>query len=223
MVADVVDEVFVYLHEVGFHLGPQPQARSPVAKVIERQARTAGMHGLDGLAQLGHVGDTFVLGNLQHQHARTHPKAAYGFAQRLGAQQRNPVHQGIGADVDEQTPRRLVLAPLLQGGEHTQQLKVLQDALAPGQVQQHIGGMKRGVLRPADEGLVRIDAALAQVGQGLKNAVQRAVAHQPRQRARAMAYCGRQQCQHGLQSTALDVVHGVGWVPEQVPEDTQRV
>ena len=57
----------------------------------------------------------------------------------------------------------------------------------PGQLQQFVGGVQGGVLGPPDQRLMRVDLALAQVGQGLEHAVQPALAHQARQRAGAPA------------------------------------
>ena len=211
LVADVADEVFVDLHEVGLHLGPQPQAGAAIAKVVQRQPRAAGVHRLDGLAQLGHVGHALVLGDFQHQKAGAHAKAAHGLAQHRRAHQGHPVHQRVGADVHKQAARRLLNAPLLQGGEHAQQLEVLKDVLAPRQLQQGIGRVQRGALGAPDQGFVGIHAALAQVGQGLKHAVQAPFAHELCQRALAMARSRGQQGHHRLQSAPKGVVRHGRW------------
>lgn len=208
VVADVADEVFVDLHEVGFDLGPQPQAGAAVAKVVQRQPRAAGVHGLDGLAQLGHVGHAFVFGDFQHQHAGAQAQAAHGVAQLGSSDQLDAMHQRIGADVHKQPARGIVPPPLLHGGVNAEQLKVLQEALVPGQLQQFVGGVQGGVLGATYQRFVRVDLALAQVGQGLEQAVQPAFAHQPRQGAGALAGGGRQQCHHRLQSAPWGVVHG---------------
>ena len=69
---DVAHEVLVDLHEVGLHLGPEAQARMAVAEVVQRQPGPAGVHGAQRAQQPGHVGDAFVLGDLDDQHARRH-------------------------------------------------------------------------------------------------------------------------------------------------------
>jgi hypothetical protein len=79
----------------------------PSPKSSSASARRS-VHGLDGLAQRGHVGDAFVLGDFQHQHAGAQAQAAHGVAQLGSSDQLDAMHQRIGADVHEQPARRVV-------------------------------------------------------------------------------------------------------------------
>ena len=206
-VADLADEVLVDLHEIGLHFGPQAQAGAAIAKVVQRHAGAAGVHRVNGFAQQRHVGHALVLGNFQHQHPRVEAAAAHRFAQLGHAHHAHAVDQGVGADVHEQAPWRGLGAPLFQRGENAEQLEILQHALGAGLRQQGIGCVPGAALRASDQCLMGIDAALAQIGKGLKNAMQRAIAHQARQRACAMACSGRQLRHHRFPSAALCVLH----------------
>ena len=177
---DLVDEVFVDLDEVGLGLGPQAQAGAAVAKVIQRQARARGMHGLHGGADGGHVGHMVVLGDLHHQGAGLHAEDAHRVPDHAGAADPHGLHQRLGAEVDEQPARRTLPAPVLQRHADRQQLEFPKNALGRCALEQGIGRMQWHAPGAADQRLMRIDAAAAQVGQRLEDAVQAARAHELR-------------------------------------------
>ena len=190
MDCDVAHEVLVDLHEVRLHLGPEAQARMAVPEVVQRQPGPAGVHGTQRVQQSGHVGDAFVLGDLDHQHARRHAQAAHLAAQQAFAAKGHGTHQGIGADVQEEPARAALAAPLLQRDDHAEHFEILQQSFFAGALQQRVGAMQCAALGAAYQGLVCIDGSFPQIGQRLEDAMQQAAAHQLCEGAAALPRCG---------------------------------
>ena len=161
-----------------------------VAEVVQRQPGAAGMHRAQRAQQPGHVGDAFVLGDLDDQHARRHAQAAHLAAQQAFATEGHGAHQGVGADVQEEPARAALAAPLLQGDDHAEHLEILQQPFFACAGQQGVGQVQGAAGGPSDQGLVRVDRAFAQVGQGLEDAMQQAAAHQLCEGAAALPRCG---------------------------------
>ena len=168
LVGHVAGEVLVDLDVVGLQLGPQAQAGAAVTEVVQRELHAVGAQGPDRVDQRRQVAHAFVFRQLDHHGRGRQPEAAQGGDAALQGFTAQDVHQGFGAEVDEELARRTQRGPGGHGGAQAGFFQCQRQALLLSLGEQRVRPLQDGVLRAAHQRLMPEQGAVAQADDGLE-------------------------------------------------------
>ena len=171
---DAAREVLVELDELGLDLGPQPQARPTVTEIVERHADALAPQRLERRAKRGHVAHALVLRQLDHHRLRRNAAGTRHVERTTQVTVADRRDQGVGAQVDEQTPPAARGAPAHQRHAHALELEGRADALGARSLEQQVRRGPATLRRRPHQRLVGVNVAAVDAHNRLEMHVQAA-------------------------------------------------
>ncbi len=169
---DAVREIAVELHELGLQFRPEPQARSAVAEIVERDRDADRAQKLYGLRQQAVIVDALMFGDLDDQRPGRHPaplkRGLKVFASPVGSQPGD----GRRGEIHEQQPRAAGVGELRKDDPGRGKFQLAGEPGGAGGRKERRRQVQCRALGPPNQSLMGEDIAAGNVQDGLKDCMQ---------------------------------------------------